>query len=229
MGLAVATTALHFFFAIRALSKTGNFLPVDLQLLAVLGEGEHQPFGTGALHVPCLDSWCAHDERKGLPAGLPLDRRAGDLDVHDGPFLLRLAPQSKGDRTPAKHFLPSLSREHILELDITKNGLRLGHEIKDHLVTFAASLNDNLLEFIGGRDVFGMLRLGNDKRNLPFFPNFRDRGPGRFQRSRFFLDEDGLAFIGDATRRFTCGGANQRSKDDENLNYSACGKRIHGI
>jgi hypothetical protein len=77
--------------------------------------------------------------------------------MHDGPILLRLAPQSKDDGTPAKHFSLSLSREHILEFDITKKGLRFGHEIKDHLVTVAVSLDDHLLELLVGRDDCGML------------------------------------------------------------------------
>ena len=84
-------------------------------------------------------------------------------------------------------------------------------------MTVALSLNDNLLELFAGRDIFGMLRLGNDKRNLSFFPNFRHRGLGRFLRSRFVLDEDGLSFIGDASRRLTCRSANQRRKDKESL------------
>jgi hypothetical protein len=116
-------------------------------LLSIFGEGEHQPFCAGALHVPRLDSRCAHDERQGFPAGCPFDGRAGDLDVRDGPVLLYLAPQSKDDWTSAKHFLSSLPREHILEFDVIENGLGFGQEIKDHFVTVACTgLHDHFLD-----------------------------------------------------------------------------------
>jgi hypothetical protein len=96
-------------------------------------------------------------------------------------------------------------------------------------VTFALSFNDHLLELLAGSDIFGMLRLGNDQRNLPFSPIFRHRGPGRFLRSRCFRDEDGFAFIGDASRRLTCRGADQRSEDKESLYCPACEERIHKV
>ena len=94
---------------------------------------------------------------KGFLSGLPFERRTGNLDARDGPLFLRLAPQGKDDRSSAQHFFPSFPRESVLEFDITKNGLRFGHVIEDHLVTFAVSLNDHLLEFLAGRDIFGML------------------------------------------------------------------------
>ena len=65
--------------------------------------------------------------------------------------------RAKATGRPRSDFLPSFPREDILELDIAKNGLRFGHEIEDHLVTFAGSLNDHLLDLIGGRGIFGVL------------------------------------------------------------------------
>ncbi|MBK7902966.1 MAG: hypothetical protein IPJ97_08430 [Proteobacteria bacterium] len=112
---------------------------------------------------------------KGLPAGLPFDRRAGDLDVHDGPLLLRLAPQRKDDRTPAQRLLSAFAREHILEFDITKQRLRFGHEIENHHVTFALSFNDHFLELLVRRHICGMFGLGHGRRNFPVFPGFRRR------------------------------------------------------
>ena len=117
-----------------------EFPPVDLQRLSVFGESEHQPFGTGALHVPCRYPWRAHDDRQRLFPRLPFDRRAGNFDVHDRPFLLRVAPQGKRDRAPAKHLPFPLSREEILKLHITKQRLGHGHEIQDQFVTTAREL-----------------------------------------------------------------------------------------
>ena len=73
----------------------------------------------------------------------------------DHSFLVSLHSAKQQDVRAAP--LSALSREDVLELDITKNGLRFGHEIEDHLVTFAVSLNDHLLEFLAGRDIIGML------------------------------------------------------------------------
>lgn len=90
------------------------------------------------------------------------------------------------------------------------------------------SLDNHLLELTDARDTFTMLGLGNDKRNFPFFRNFPDRGLGRFLRSRFYLDGDGLSFTEVVSRRRTCS-ANQGSKDEESLYCSACDEGIHEV
>ena len=96
-------------------------------------------------------------------------------------------------------------------------------------MTFAASFDDHLLELFAGGDIFGLLRLGNDQRNLPFFHIFRHWGHGGFLRSRFFLDEDGLSFIGDAPRRLAGRCEDQSSKEQESLYCFACDERIHNV
>ena len=77
--------------------------------------------------------------------------------MHDRPFLLRVAPQGKRDRTPAKHLPFPLSREDILEFHITKQRLGLGHEIQDHFVTATGGLYDHLFERVAGSGLLGTL------------------------------------------------------------------------
>ena len=74
----------------------------------------------------------------------------------DHSFLVSLHRAKTTGRPRSTSFLPCPS-EHVLEFDLTENGLRFGHEIKDHFVTFALSLDDHLLELFVGRDIFGML------------------------------------------------------------------------
>ncbi len=72
--------------------EDGELASVDLQGIPVTGEGEHQPLSTGALHVARLDTGREDAKRQRLPTGLPFHRRTRELDVGDGPLLLRVAP-----------------------------------------------------------------------------------------------------------------------------------------
>ena len=88
---------------------------VDLERLARLGEGEHQPLGARALDVLRLDARREQGEFQGLAARPPAHWRAGDLDARDDPVLFRLAPQRKGHRAAAERFAPALAGEHVLQ------------------------------------------------------------------------------------------------------------------
>ena len=88
----------------------GEFASVDLQGIPVLGEGEHQPLGTGAFHVLRLDTGREGAKGQGLPTGFPPDRRARQLDLGDRPLLLLLAPQREGHGTTAENLILPLSR-----------------------------------------------------------------------------------------------------------------------
>ena len=129
----------------KVVVEHGELASVDLQGIPVPGEGEHQPLGTGALHVPRLDTRRESAKGQGPPTGFPLDRRTRELDVGDGPLLLRVAPQRKGDGAPAEHLILPFSGEDVLELDVTEKCLRFGDEIVDRLMTVAAALDDDLL------------------------------------------------------------------------------------
>ena len=93
-----------------------------------------------------------------LPAGFPLDRRTRQLELRDGPLLLRLAPQRKSDGPPAQRLALALSGQDVFELDVTEQRLRFGDEIVDRLVTVAdATLDDDL----GAHRCLGLLGLGD--------------------------------------------------------------------
>jgi hypothetical protein len=152
--------------------------------------------------------------------------------VHDGPVLLRLAPQGEDDGTPAKHLVLALSRERIFQLDVTKKELRFGHEIMDHFVTVAArGRNNHLRELTSGGGVHRVLQLGNDERNLPFFLH---REIGLFLWRCLILwrwvvpDGDWLSFLEVASRRRTCS-ANQEKRNEKNLRCPAYEERFHKV
>jgi hypothetical protein len=83
--------------------------------------------------------------------------------VDDGPVLLRLAPQRKGDRPPTEHLIPPFASEDVLELDVTQTYLRFGNEIVDRLITIAATVDDDLPGCLVG---VLRLRLGDGEWNL---------------------------------------------------------------
>src|SRR6185503_3256956 len=124
----------------------GELAAVDLQRIPVPGEREHQPLGTGAFHVPRLDTRRESAKSQGLPPiGVPLDRRTRELDVCDGPLLLRFAPQREGDGATAEYLILPFSSEDVLELDVTEKCLRFGDEIVDRLTTVTAALGGSCL------------------------------------------------------------------------------------
>jgi len=64
-------------------------------------------------------------------AGLPFHRRAGDLQVNNGPVLPRLAPQREGDRPAAQHLTPALTGEGVLQFYVAQLRLTLGNQVAD--------------------------------------------------------------------------------------------------
>src|SRR5277367_5917349 len=110
---------------------------VNLQLLAATRECEHQPLGPCALHMPHLNTWRAHYEGQWPVAGLPFHRRARDLQVSNGPTLLRLAPQREGDRSAAQHLTPALAGEGVLQFHVAQLRLAVGNQVADDKVALA--------------------------------------------------------------------------------------------
>ena len=134
----------------------GELAPVNLQRISVSRKGKHQPLGTGALDVPRLNTRRESAKVQRLPTGSPLDRRTRDLNVGDGPFLLRFAPQRKGDRASTEHLILPFSSEDVLELDVTQTCLRFGDEIVDRHIAVTAAVDHNL-----PGSLIGVLRFGN--------------------------------------------------------------------
>ena len=147
------------------MSNTGKLAAVDLQLLAAARECEHQPLGPCALHVPRLNAGREHGEGQWPAAGLPFHRRAGDLQVSNGPVLLRLAPQREGDRPAAQHLTPALTDEDVLQFYVAQLRLALSNQVADDEVALA-TLHDQLRQVLSLGWRLALLRLGDGRRNL---------------------------------------------------------------
>ena len=146
----------------RSVVEDREFAPVDLQRIAVLREGEHQPLGARTLYMAGLDARREYSKGQGLAARPPVHRGTRDLDMRERPGLLRLIPQREYHRPTAQSLAPALASEHIRKLDIAQKRLRLSYQIVDHLVPDeAAALDDDLF----GR-LFGVFRLRNGNGDL---------------------------------------------------------------
>ena len=130
-----------------------------------------------------------NDQR--LAARLPLDRRTGKLDLRDGPFLLRLAPQREGDRASTQRLAFALAGQDVLEFDVAQQRLPFGDEIVDRLVAVAnVRLDDHLGDGVFRLLDLGFLGLGDGQRDLALlllgfllrFRIFRDDRGGRLYR-----------------------------------------------
>ena len=165
MGRAVAAASRQRFFLTSVVVEHRELAAVHLQLLAIPRKCEHEPLGPRSLDVLRLNSGSAHGERQFSAAGLPFHRWAGDLQVGDGPVLLRLAPQREGDRPAAQHLMPTLTDKGVVQIHVAQLRLALGNQVADDEVARAA-FDDQLRQVSSLRRRLALFRLGDGHRNF---------------------------------------------------------------
>ena len=103
---------------------------------------------------------------RGLPPGFQLTGGRGISMPRDGPVLLRLAPQRKGNRAATERLVLLLAREHVLQLVVLQQLASLRHQVPD--LVLAPHRHDDRVELDGRSRHFRGFRLGDGQRDFAF-------------------------------------------------------------